>query len=305
MKEVCFLFLMALPLFGAFIATTSARAEDTGISGMNVEFYHPALDSSGYFGIYGASPLDQGQFSFKISQSVAYKHLFKVATATGSLDVVDLVATTNFVSAFGINRRLSAALDLPVHFLAREARPDTGNSFSTGHGGDIRLSAKFSMFDEKEKRPGLSLLVGTTFPTGNENKFLGRGAFIPEALLTVEKKFKYFSMALNAGGRFPKQKRVLGVDFNDEFVFGSGFYLPLRFIDPGISFVSEARGSFQLSDIQQVTTPIEYTLGFRKDFKSGLNIMFGGGGALTNAVGNPRFRGIFSVGFETKARNDP
>jgi hypothetical protein len=110
-------------------------------------------------------------------------------------------------------------------------------------------------------------------------------------------------MALNAGGRFPKQKGVLGVDFNDEFIFGTGFDVPLRFMDPQISFVSEARGSFQLSHIQQVTTPVEYILGFRKDFKSGLNILLGGGGALTNAVGNPRFRGIFSVGFETKARN--
>ena len=92
---------------------------------------------------------------------------------------------------------------------------------AAGRAGDIRLALKFRLLEEKGKRPGLAFLFTNTFPTGNERKFLGTSHMVPGFELIAGKQLKYFDFAVNIGARFPQQKDVLGLTFNDQIVYGA------------------------------------------------------------------------------------
>ncbi len=275
----------------------SLNAQDTGISGTNLEFFQPTLDPYGLFGVQGPSLLKAGELFFKINQGFASSHLFQVAVNNQPVDLVERIATTDLVASLGVSDFLNIGLDLPVHLYAREANFTSLASFTTQSLGDIRMAMKFRLLEEKGKRPGMALLFSNSFPTGNENKFLGTSHMVPALDLLVGKKFQHVSAMVNVGGHFPRQKNVLGVDFDDQITYGAGVKVPFGFFDRLLSVIAEVRGHFQPDRVAITTAPVEFTVGLQKEFRNGLTATAGGGGAWNNAIGNPRVRGILSIGY--------
>ena len=275
----------------------TAGAQDTGVSGTSLEFFRPSVDSFGFFGVNDPQLLKAGQSSFKISQSYAGGGPFRIAINGVSVPLVDRVATTDLVAAVGISDFLTLALDVPFHPYAREADFNTTLPFTTSSLGDIRAAFKFRVLAEGPRRPGMALLIGQSFPTGNEMKFLGTSHVVPSVELLVGKELGFARFAVNAGARFPEQKNVLGVNFDDQITYGAAVGIPFGFLDPLLAVVGEIRGHFEPNRLRITTAPVEFAAGLRKDFRNGLSLSAGGGGAWNNAIGNPRMRGLFALSY--------
>jgi outer membrane protein OmpA-like peptidoglycan-associated protein len=284
---------------------SGSLSQNTGVSGTNLELYRPSIDPFGYFGVNSPRLMKPGQYYFKISQSLTGRHLFQIAVGTTPVDLVDRIYTTNFVGALGVSKFLTIGVDIPIHFHARESDFATLAPFTTSSIGDVRMALKFRLLEEKGKRPGLALLFSNTFPTGDEMKFLGTSHMVPGFELIVGKDLKYFNLSANIGARFPQQKNVLGITFNDQFTYGAAVKVPFGFWDPLFSVVGEIRGHVQTDRAQILTAPVEFTAGLQKEFRNGLTIQAGGGGAWNNAIGNPRFRALFAISYSPpKGRYD-
>lgn len=286
------------------VAATSERAlwaQDTGISGTYLEFYRPSIDPFGYFGVNTPQLLEPGKPYFKISQSVSGDHVFQIAVNGVPVDLVNRVLTSNLIGAVGISHFLTVAIDVPFHPYAREANFDTLAPFTTSSVGDIRMALKFRLLEEKGKRPGLALLFSNTFPTGDERKFLGTSHMVPGVEFLVGKELKHFEIAGNFGARFPQQKAVQGVNFDDQITYGAGIKVPFGFWDPLLSVVGEIRGHVEPNRVRIITAPVEFTVGLQKEFRNGIILQGGGGGAWNNAIGNPRVRALFSLSYSPPA----
>lgn len=285
------LFLLILPF--------KSESRSTGVSGTNLDFFRPPVDSFGFFQVNGPQTMKAGEFHFQITEGAAFQHLFEVGAVAGNFDLVHQVASTYFSSSVGLTDFASLGLDLPVHLYAREADVATSQGFTTSSLGDLRWTLKFRLLAEKKDspRPGIALLITDDLPTGDESKFLGTSHMVPGFDLILGKTFKSFSIAMNVGGRFPQEKTILGINFDDQLTYGAGMKIPVKFIDPLLSFMGEIHGHTEPRHLGIVTSPIGFVLGLRKDFRNGLSANAGAGGAWNNAVGNPRVRGILSIGY--------
>lgn len=272
-------------------------ARDTGVTGTNLEFFSPSTDPYGYFSVESPKGLKAGEPFFKITQTLASKYILQSQINGVTLDVVDHMLTTHAVGSVGINDFLSLSVVTPFHPWLKESNINDLEKFTTASLGDILASFKFRLLKEKGKRPGVALRMTNHFPTGDEEKFTSFGHLVLGGDLLVEKKFRHFDLTANAGARFPRQKTILGANFDDWVTYGAALRVPLGFWDRKLSVMGEIRGHFEPNRLQTLTAPVEYNAGFQKEFKKGWILQLGGGGALNNAVGNPSFRGVFSVGY--------
>lgn len=292
---------------------TTARAQDTGLSGLNVELYQPRMDASGYFGVNGPEMQQPGEFYFNFTLGYAHNHIFEVAIDQNSLrsvedfvyvDLVDNMLTLFLNGSVGINPIMSVGLSVPYHPYLKESDFDTLQSFTSRAMGDLDLLVKLRLLTESENRPALAFLLQASFPTGSEALFTGTNGLVPTAEFLVGKHFKYANLAANVGYSLIEEQEILGVNFNDRFVYGLGLEVPFNFWDQTLSFKGEMRGSFVVTGIHKNTAPIEFTAGFEKDFKNGIYVAAAGGGALTDAIGNPRMRLLLSLGYHFKTGHD-
>ncbi len=274
-------------------------AQDTGVSGTNLNFFSPSIDPYGFFGVNGPKLMKAGDFYFKISQDYAGPHIFQVSIGGTPTDVVDKISSTHFLSSVGINDFLTASLDIPFYLYAREANVVSLKSFTTQSLGDLQMAFKFRILEDHPDKPfpGLALLITNTFPAGNEMKFLGTSHAVPGVGLLAGKKFKDFSLAVNFGANFPQSKTVLGLKFDDQITYGGAIKIPFGFWDPKLSVMGEIRGHFEPNKIQIATAPVEFTTGLQKEFKNGLILQAAGGGAWNNAIGNPRIHALLTLSY--------
>lgn len=286
-----------LAIFLFFALSFSAEARNTGVSGTDLQWFHPSWEASGFFGVHTPHQPRSRQFTLRLVENFSGTGLFNLNVSGASVDLVDSIITTNVLAALAVSDFLTVGVDLPFHIYAKEADFTTLAPFSTWSIGDVRTAWKFRLLEEKSGRPGVSLMATQSFPTGDESKFLGTSHIVPGVTAIIGKTFRYATAALNFGAEFPAQKSILGVNFDDRILYGAGVKAPLVFWDPKLAVLGEVRGSFQFSHPERNTSPVEFTVGVQKEFKNGLALSVGAGSGWNNAIGNPRYRGVFSVGY--------
>lgn len=281
------------------LCLSPARAQNTGVSGTNLEFYRPSLDSNGYLGVNSPRLLKPGEWTLKISQSVAYSHLLHVDIDGQTVKLVDQIYTSNIIASIGVNEFMTLAVDVPYHPYSSQANFDTLGSYSTRSLGDVRLGMKFRLLQEDEEgaRPSVALLLTNSFPTGDENKFLGTSHMVPGGELEVGKSFSNVNTTANVGVQLPWKKEVLGITYNDQLTYGAAIEVPFVSLDPRFSVIGEIRGHFELNEYQTLTAPLEFGFGLKKGFASGFMLSAGGGGGWNNAIGNPRLRAMLAASY--------
>ncbi len=278
--------------------SATAYAQDTELSGINLEFYRPATDPYGFFGVAGPRLLQPGTFYLDVSQSFTQGPVLQVAAGAQILNIVDRLYTTNLLASIGINPLVNLSIDVPLHLYAKETNFNTGTLFTTTSLGDIRATLKIKLLE------GLALLVSNNFPTGSSEKFVSDGAMSPGVTLAAGKDFRYVKMATNVGAEFIQGKNVLGVGFDDRITYGVGAQFPFSAWDPLLSLMGEIRGHFEPRDHQLRTSPVEFMTGLRKEFQKGLILQTGIGGAWNNTIGNPRIRGVASLSYLLQTHHD-
>lgn len=284
-------------LFGFGLLPCVTFAENTGLQGVNLYRYRPALDPAGFLDMNSAQLMECGRWHFKLTEEFAFNHLLNLTVNGVTEDVVDRVLTTNILVSRSLTDFLTVAIDLPLHFLIKEIDVTTQTSATTESAGDIRVAAKLRLLEEAKWYPSLALLISSTIPTGSEIKFFGDDSLTPALQLLVSKDFRYLHVLANAGASFPKAVTVAGINFDDHISYALGFAIPLFFIDDDLAIVSSLHGSFQSKNIQEVTAPLAVTGGLRQVFSHGLQLELYGGGSLNNAVANPRLTAGISLSY--------
>ena len=222
-----------------FFSSSISQARETGLAGTDLQLYRPAVDRFGLFGVNGSRLQGAGEYSLLLSQSFAFGPLFGITVNGVPADLAGRVFTTDVAASVVLTSFLTVAIDLPLHLYAREADFNTLAPFTTQSVGDLSLSLKWRLLEEGPRRPGLALLVASTFPTGNDGKFLGSHGAVPSVDLIAGKEWRNLRLAVNVGGRFVPRRDVLGLVFDDRITYGAGFAVPIRFIDPAFSFLGE------------------------------------------------------------------
>lgn len=296
-RQFCLL-LITTTLFLVFLLPCHALfAEETGLTGFGLDFFQPTFGKSDYFSVASPALTPKGVLHSKISQSVAHNHLFRVTINGVPVDVVDRIVTTRFLFSFGITSFLSAGVDLPIHYYAKETNVNNTTPYTTGSFGDIRVMLQLRLLEEKRGWPGVALISSNNLASGNEEKFLGTDNPFPGVGLIVGKDFKYFRLTTNGEVFFPTQQTVARISFDDYLKCGLGLSVPLSFLYKNLSLVAETYGRMELHNPSNRTSPITYLAGLKQEFKNGWELKAGAGGAFNNAIGNPRILGTLSLAY--------
>lgn len=222
-----------------------------------------------------------------------------------SIDILNAVATANFIGAFYPTSWLAMGVDVPVHFYSRGKEYTDVDDPTSQEGltdsaqlGDIRAELKFTATNIDTTRVGLAFSPFATFPTGNPDMFLGEGTtnFGGKVLLEVDAVI--INIALNGGYLYREERDMLGVPLGSQWLYGVG--LGKDFLN-GFGFSVEAFGYFLDSgsvqveegstDPQEVTgEPLEALAFVRYTLPNRVRFIGGGGGGITPGVGAPSYR---------------
>lgn len=278
-------------------------AADSGVDGINLQTYAPAIDGAGFLNANGPRLLHAGELTLKLDTHAAGGGPFIVALGGTPVRLLDRVVTANLLAAVGLNDGVTLAVDLPYHLLVQGVNAGSLASYRNSALGDIRLALKFRLLEERSRRPGIALLLQNTIPTGDPALFTGATGMVPGGELIVGKSFKWFRFATSLGAQFPRQKTVLGSTFDDRLTYAVGVELPVHFWDGRWSVVSTVHGSIDTRLTGQNGRPVEWLMGVRKQFKNGMDVTVAGGGGFDRAIGNPQWRAVVSVGYTGTVRS--
>lgn len=294
-----------LGLLGALFGVCGTlRAADSGIDGMNLQFYTPAVDPHGMLNVNGPHLLHSGELHLKFEQNYGGGGPFIIQLGGVPVRLLDRMATANVLAAIGINNGVTLAVDVPYHEYLQGVNATTLANYRSTSLGDIRLALKFRILEERAKRPGIALLLTDSIPTGNELKFTGTTGMVPGGELIVGKSFKYFRLAATLGAQLPQYKVILGNEFDDRITYGLGIEMPFHFARSPVSLVATLKGHKDLKAGGTNGAPLEGMIGVQKKFRNGLTVAIAGGGAFDRSIGNPKYRAVLSVGYTAQLGSD-
>lgn len=217
-------------------------------------------------------------------------------------DTVSSMTTLHLMGGLGITRWLSVGVGLPIVLYQgfdRDRTPaaDVPDAPAVAGIGDLRLIAKARIINNQNGGFGLAFVPQFTFPTGKGSSFRGEDAFGIEPRFAGDYRFREGSfIAANLGFLGRTSSQVLtGVKVGSQVTYGLGGHLALP---RSFGLLLEVRGSTSVqTDSGPRYVPTEAYGGVRWSRPSGLTVMAGAGGGLTEAVGSPEFRLFAGVGY--------
>jgi outer membrane protein OmpA-like peptidoglycan-associated protein len=218
--------------------------------------------------------------------------------------ILNTLLTADVFAAFAPASWLSIGLDAPLHVYTRGR---TFENLSNGEEmsklksqfdmGDLRAVLKFRALQQEKHWLGLAITPFVTFPTGDEERFLGEGRFTYGGTLTLEHDFKALNIALNGGYLYRGPGDVAEIAVGDAWKVGAGIS---RAFDNGLSFSIEYFASFYASEDAErfQGNPMEAMATLRYSFGKNLpRLIFGGSGGITGGVGCPKWRGAVGLDY--------
>jgi OOP family OmpA-OmpF porin len=206
-----------------------AAAQESGGS-IDLQLFRPAMDSKGYITLNSSQPLGHLDLSFGLVTTYARSPISfvkettgsnfwcddRASACTGSSDNltqskyhVENLFTANLIAAIGLFKRFEVGLGLPLTIWNGDTDPSPANDGSDdgsfdGQGvGDLGLHLKGRILNTSKHPVGLGVATSVYFPTGDDTKFLGTGAFTIAPSVIVDKEFfdGRLSLAVNVGVR--------------------------------------------------------------------------------------------------------
>jgi outer membrane protein OmpA-like peptidoglycan-associated protein len=215
------------------IWASSARAQ-TQTQALDLQIFHPAVDSKGYITLNASQILGQFDVSFGLvtnwgrevlSLSANVPDPSRPGMTVPSQFVVQNILTPQLQAAIGLykNRQhgfgLELGIGLPLTITGITGSPiyDTGgvnSRFDYGYGeqgvGDLQIHPKIRILDTSRHPFGLGLVLSMILPTGDPNKFLGEDQFIFQPTAILDKEFgtsRRLRGAINFGARIRPEDR--------------------------------------------------------------------------------------------------
>ncbi len=288
-------------------------ARDTGTTGFNLQFYSPAIDPNGMWTVNSTKMLAPGQFYILTENNVSGGQ-FSVINLGVLVKIFDQAATTDVLVSMGVTDFVTLGVDMPITPWLKsadfnvddEVENPQAEEFRTWGINDVRIYTKWRLVEGEVDKwwPGLGLLIYSTLPSGEENKFLGETQATVGATLIIDKTFPKLTVSLNAGIHMIPERVALGINIDDRLTFGGGISVPTTVFNQPFELIADMNGHMMLQNKSLATTALEFHTGFRKYFNNGIGISVAGGGAITNAIGNPDYRGIVSLFWKSPAKKN-
>ncbi|MCA9537938.1 MAG: OmpA family protein [Myxococcales bacterium] len=283
-------------LAGALCAlwATAAVAQD-------VQNFRPAPGTWGGFSVEGAKVPKHLEFVPSLVLNYGKQPLVYRDTA-GDVDreIVSDLATGNLLLTLGVLERLELSVDVPLHYTAGEvveAKGEDGISI-----GDVRFLPKLRLFGlEQERGFGAAIAVPVSFPTGNDNGYVGDGQIVANPKLILEARGAGVRLATNGGIRVRPNERTVGdLEVGTEVTYGA--MLGVELGTENVVAMGEVFGAAAIGDIKadSHSNPLEALLGLRIFVPGGPVFTLGGGTGLIADYGSPLWRVLLGFAWHNR-----
>ncbi len=197
-------------------------------------------------------------------------------------------------ATLGIADRLDVTLVLPA-WLWQESGADTGIPDGPGL-SEVRLGARVTLLRNEACRGfGLAIAADATFPTARRDRLMGeRWPTVAPRLVADWRDPAGWLAAVNAGYRLRKDASFGAHPSVDEVLLGAGVAAPLG--ETGLAALLELDVAIPaVQDPSPDDVAMELRGALRWRHRSGVTVMLGAGGGLTDAFGVPSLRGFLGI----------
>ena len=294
--------VVLLPLFlVCFSWVPTARAT----SDASVQTFHPAIDASKYFSVYGSQGLQQKQFRVGAYFNYGNDPLEFGIGGARAVGIVNHLFMADFFFSYGFFDWFQAGVNVPValwdQVTSNILNPVGAPNRNLARMGDIRLEFKFRLINDFRYPVGLAIRPFITFPTGDGDVFVGNDSFTGGAALIFD--FDIMDRAfisLNVGYLARDNVAPVGLNIEEDDKFTYGLGINIRAVE-WLDVIAELYGSTLTGELfhRETEAPFEALGGLRiyPPFLEGLQISVGGGAGITFGYGTPDFRGLLEVSY--------
>ncbi len=304
----------------------TARAQDGG--NIDLNSFHPAMDSRGYITVNASQVLGHKELSFGLFTDWG-RNLLTFKEGANTYQVQNIIAPT-LIGAYGLKfgvAELELGLSVPLNVMSGDRNPDSDGGTPSnpnddqtfgfdGQGlGDIGVHLKTRFLNtSKGPRIGLAVIASVWLPTASEkDKWLGENAVTPQILGVVNKEFgadAQLRIAAQGGIRIrtgthsftdsptgmlmpPATNDTVEVGTTVPFGLGIAYALAVQKFD----IVGEVIGELPLQG--KNFFPLEAIAGVKLYLARNSFLTLGGGaGFLPDKGGNPDLRAFLGIIFE-------
>jgi OmpA-OmpF porin, OOP family len=184
---------------------------------VDLELFHPAMDSKGFVTVNSSAVLGQWDVSFGLVMSYARRPLqfsgtgmFGTPAQPNSFSVDTLVRPSlqgalGFLSLPHLGGEIGVIV--PMGIVAGRSLPNNGNqewTFANQGLGDVQIHPKLRFLNATRRGLGFAIMPSVILGTGDRNSFLGEGKTIFQPMAILDTELGYlgrFRAAINAGMR--------------------------------------------------------------------------------------------------------
>jgi outer membrane protein OmpA-like peptidoglycan-associated protein len=285
----------------SFVLGGSVRAQEAGtaeIPAFNSQNYRPPIDAKRTLWTDDSGLAHSNSWMAKLVFGYAQGILSITNSETGEeTQVIDTVMQTHLIGGYTI-WRLRFGLDVPIYLMA------TSDVFPTQSGlGDLGLDIRGTLLDPYLAPLGLALAMRLNAPTSGMDVPLGGGGLGYEISAIADKRVGPVLGAINIGHRGQPKQALDNIEVGDQLLarLGLGYT-----VAPAFGLSADVAGNIQYNAPMSnpANSAWEGLYGFWARFNPDWIMRAGAGSGLTEAIGTPKFRMVFSVGYEPVVERD-
>jgi outer membrane protein OmpA-like peptidoglycan-associated protein len=291
--------LLVLSAFLALMPFTQASA-------LNVQLLHPTTGHMKGYQVRSSETLPQGFLAGGIGFNYAHHPLTIKSTLPGlpnTGNVVSHFATSDLLLSYGVLKNVTLSADVPID-LHHNVLGTAVSTADEGGGklGDIYFEAKIRVLDIDAGTPqfGLAIIPFISVPSGKESIFFGDNSAKGGAMLAGDVQLGAHRIYANVGTRFKKSETIGSLTVNDEFIYGLGYQVDVA-KEQGWGLIGELHGATNYHDfaVEDISSPMEFLGVVQKKWLKDQSLItnIGGGAALTNGYGEPRYRIMAGISY--------
>ena len=248
--------------------------------------FEPQVGEDKFVTVQSSSTINQGKF--RVGLFLDYADT-PVETTTGiGLSNRQFVGT--FLAGVGITEALQISISVPYLFDQGGKKIDLTSDIVSWRFGDVNIAAKYRVLKEKEAGLGLALAPFIILNTGQENDWFGNNSFSGGLKLIVDKNLNNkTAIAFNLGYQIKKKEQLTSTQrIEDMILYGLGIS---HAFTPQLTLIGEIYGyTASNSAFEKYLSPLEGDLTIGYKILPQVQIILGGGGAITKGVGAPEWR---------------
>ncbi len=263
---------------------------------LQLDEFHPAVDSRGYLTLNGSQVLDRGDVSFGLGSLEWGRHLLAMDGTS-----VDNMISATLVGAVGLRLGdVPFELGASLPFTIMNGTDPSGQLVGQGV-GDLGLHAKIRLLHAGPF--GLGVLGSVYLPTAND-RFFGEAGVTPQATAIADLSLGRLRLAVNGGVRLRPTSSLMSmggqmVETSTELPLGAAAAYAL--VPQKFEVVGEVFGAVPLGDHHGYES-LEAIAGVKLYLAKNSYLSLGAGrGLAPDQAGNPDLRAFIGIVFEPKS----